>query len=90
MDGRLGSEAVACIYRRATEELCSVFLEFVFRDDFNLFNNLLIHLAAYLHCNWHQELPCCVCKLQDVLSHGLRHASVIRRKKGQVTSDLEL
>jgi hypothetical protein len=52
-DGRLGSVAVVGIYGRATEELCSVFLEFVFRDyfNFNLFHNLLIHLAAHLHCN---------------------------------------
>jgi len=52
-DSRLGSVAVVCIYGRATEELCSVFLEFVFRDyfNFNLFHNLLIHLAAHLHCN---------------------------------------
>jgi len=91
-DGHLGSVAVVCVYGRATEELRSIFLEFVFRDYFifNLFLNLLIHLAAHLHCNWHQELLCCLCKLQDVLSHVLWHASVIGRKRGQVTSDLEL
>jgi hypothetical protein len=53
MDGCLGRVAVVCIYGRATEELCSVFLDFGFRDyfNFNLFRNLLIHLAAGLHCN---------------------------------------
>lgn len=47
-DGHLGSAAVACVYGHATEELHSVFMEFVFRDylNFNLFLNLLIHLAA--------------------------------------------
>ena len=67
-------------------------MEFVFMDYFNcnLFHNLLIHLAARLHCNWLKELLCFVYKPQGVLSRGFRQASVIGRKRGEVTSDLEL